>query len=154
MFLLIPTSWFIPPPHFLYGNHTFIFDLFPENEIGMLQSEVWDSWLGKGKLKCTEKYNRNELQDFFPWYIQICVSPQLSYLPNGRCCLVTESWMTLLWLPWPVAHQDFLSMVFPRQEFWSGLPFPSPGNLPNPGDEPIFPAMQADSLQRSHLGRL
>ena len=45
-------------------------------------------------------------------------------------------------------------MVFPRQEFWSGLPFPSPGNLPNQGDEPIFPAMQADSLQVSHLGSL
>ena len=35
--------------------------------------------------------------------------------------------------PWTVAHQDPLSMEFPRQEDWSGLPFPSPGNLPDPG---------------------
>ena len=37
-------------------------------------------------------------------------------------------------------------MEFPRQEYWSGLPFPSPGNLPDPGFEPLFPALQADSL--------
>ena len=35
--------------------------------------------------------------------------------------------------PWTVAHQAPLSMGFSRQEYWSGLPFPSPGNLPNPG---------------------
>ena len=35
--------------------------------------------------------------------------------------------------PWTVAHQDALSMGFPRQEYWSGLSFPSPGDLPNPG---------------------
>ena len=37
-------------------------------------------------------------------------------------------------------------MGFPRQEFWSGLPFPSPGDLPDPGMEPTPPALQADSL--------
>ena len=40
-----------------------------------------------------------------------------------------------------VAHQAFLSMGFPRQEYWSGLPFPPPGNLPNPGVEPKSPAL-------------
>ena len=39
------------------------------------------------------------------------------------------------------AHQDPLSMGFPRQEYWSGLPFPSPGDLPNPGIEPESPAL-------------
>ena len=39
-----------------------------------------------------------------------------------------------------------LSMVFSRQEYWSGLPFPIPGDLPNPGIEPRSPALQADSL--------
>ena len=38
--------------------------------------------------------------------------------------------------PWSVAHQAPLSMGFSRQEYWSGLPFPSPGDLPNPGTEP------------------
>ena len=39
-------------------------------------------------------------------------------------------------IPWPVAHCTPLSMEFSRQEYWSGLPFPSPGDLPNPGIEP------------------
>ena len=43
--------------------------------------------------------------------------------------------------PWTAAHQAPLSMRFPRQEYWSGLPFPSPGNLPNPGIKPASPAM-------------
>ena len=48
--------------------------------------------------------------------------------------------------PWTVAHQAPLSMGFSRQEYWSGLPFPSPGDLPDPGIEPRSPALQADSL--------
>ena len=52
--------------------------------------------------------------------------------------------------PWTVAHQAPLSMGFPRQEHWSGWPFPSPGDLPGPGMEPAMgpasPALQADSL--------
>ena len=43
--------------------------------------------------------------------------------------------------PWTVAHQAPLSTVFPRQEYWSGLPFPSPEDLPNPGIEPGCPAL-------------
>ena len=48
--------------------------------------------------------------------------------------------------PWSVARQTPLSMGFPRQEHWSGLPFPSPGDLPDPGNEPGSPALQGDSL--------
>ena len=48
--------------------------------------------------------------------------------------------------PWTVACQAPLSMGFPKQEYWSGLPFPSPGNLLNPGIEPGSPALQVDSL--------
>ena len=44
--------------------------------------------------------------------------------------------------PWTAARQALLSMRFPRQEYWSGLPFPSPGNLPNPGIKPMSPAWQ------------
>ena len=43
-------------------------------------------------------------------------------------------------------------MVFPRQEYWSGLPFPSPGDLPNPGTEAGSPTLQVDSLPLSHQG--
>ena len=48
--------------------------------------------------------------------------------------------------PWTVAHQAPLSTGFSRQEYWSGLPFPSPGDLPYPGIEPRSPALQADAL--------
>jgi len=43
--------------------------------------------------------------------------------------------------PWTVAYQAPLSMGFSRQEYWSGLPFPSPGDLPDPGIEPRSPAL-------------
>ena len=49
-------------------------------------------------------------------------------------------------MPWTIAHQGPLSVGFFRQEYWSGLPSPPPGDLPNPGIEPRFPAMKADSL--------
>ena len=48
--------------------------------------------------------------------------------------------------PWTIAHRAPLSMEFYRQEYWSGLPFPSPGDLSDPGVEPRSPALQADSL--------
>ena len=47
--------------------------------------------------------------------------------------------------PWTVAHQTPPSMGFSRQEYWSGLPFPSPGDLPDPGIEPRSPTLQADA---------
>ena len=58
-------------------------------------------------------------------------------------------------ISWTIACQVPLSMGFPRQEYWSGLPFPPPGDLPNPGIEsnsPVVPSCQADSLPLSHLG--
>ena len=55
--------------------------------------------------------------------------------------------------PWTVAHQAPLSMGFSRQEYWSGLLFPSPGNLPDPGIEPGSPALQADSLLTGPPGK-
>ena len=48
--------------------------------------------------------------------------------------------------PWNVAYQAPLCMGFTRQEYWSGLPFPSPGDLPNPGIELWSPSLQADTL--------
>ena len=59
--------------------------------------------------------------------------------------LVTKSCLTLV-TPWTVAHQAPLSMAFSRKEYWSGLPFPSPGDLPDPEIKPGSPALQADSL--------
>ena len=52
-----------------------------------------------------------------------------------------------------VAYQAPLSIGFSRQEYWSGLPFPSPENLPNPGIKPGSPALQADSLPAELQGK-
>ena len=56
--------------------------------------------------------------------------------------------------PWTVAHQAPLSMGFSRQKYWSGLPCPPPGDLPDPGIEPKSPALQADSLPCEPAGKL
>ena len=52
--------------------------------------------------------------------------------------------------PWTVAHQAPLSMKFPRQECWSGLPFPTPGDIPDPGIKPASPALAGSYLSPSH----
>ena len=65
--------------------------------------------------------------------------------------LVTQ-WCPTLATPWTVALQAPLSMGFPKQEYWSGLPFPSPGDLPNPGIESGPPELQVDSLPNEPLG--
>ena len=72
---------------------------------------------------------------------------------NYCCCLATKSWLTPV-TPWTVARQAPLSMGFPRQEYWSALPFPFPGDLPGPGIEPALLHSQADSLPPSHQGSL
>ena len=64
-------------------------------------------------------------------------------------CLVAKSCLTAI--PWTVVRQFPLSMGFPRQEYWSGLPSPSPGDLPCPGIEQTS-TLQVDSLSLSHLG--
>ena len=72
------------------------------------------------------------------------------------CCPQSLSCVQLFGTPWTIAHQAPLSMGFSRQEYWSGLPFPSPGDLPNSGIEPTSPeppALQVDSLSLHHLGR-
>ena len=64
-----------------------------------------------------------------------------------RACMLSCSVLSQLFAtPWTVAYQAPLSKGFSRQEYWSCLPFPSPGDLPDPGIEPGSPALQADSL--------
>ena len=56
-------------------------------------------------------------------------------------------------IPWIVVYQASLSMGFSRQGYWSGLPFPSPGDLPDPGIKPRSPALQADTLPSEPPGK-
>ena len=67
--------------------------------------------------------------------------------------LVAKSCLTLN-TPWIVACQAPLSMGFSRQEYQSGLPFPSPGDLSNPGIEAVSSVLQVDSLPTELLGKL
>ena len=62
-------------------------------------------------------------------------------LPLLPLLLSNFSRVRLFAIPWTVACQASLSMEFSRQEYWSGLPFPSPGDLPNPGIKPRFPTL-------------
>ena len=103
--------------------------------------------------------------------------PKASRLPHRQTCQ-SSSWCVLqppdgrifpleseserkwkwsrVWLfatPWTVAYQAPMSMGFSRQEYWSGLPFPSPGDLPNPGIEPRSPALQTDALPSEPPGK-
>ena len=72
----------------------------------------------------------------------------LSHLGSPLLLIVVQSLsiVRLFATPWTAACQAPLSMRFSRQRYWSGLPFPSSGDLPNPGIEPRSPALQADSL--------
>ena len=82
------------------------------------------------------------------WYIYYQHPPPLdgTFTIIGKSLCVSCSGVSVLFMtPWTVAHQAPLSMGFPRQEYWSGLPFPPPGDLPNPGIEPESPSLQADS---------
>ena len=75
-------------------------------------------------------------------HICICIYIKSPYRGGG---LVAKSCPTLV-TPWAVAHQAPLSTGFSRQEYWSGLPFPSPRDLPDLGIKTGSPALQADSL--------
>ena len=63
------------------------------------------------------------------------------------------SHVRLIATPWIIAYHGPPSMEFFRQEYWSGLPYPSPGDLPNPGFEPRSPALQADALPSEPPGK-
>ena len=70
-------------------------------------------------------------------------------------CVQLLSCVRFFMTPWTVALQAPLSMGFSRREYWSGLPCPPPGDIPNPGIEPespVAPALQADSLPLYHWG--
>ena len=78
-------------------------------------------------------------------YLILNIYIYLKYLNNS---VVSDSAT-----PWIVAYQALTSMGFSRQECWSGLPFPSPGDLPNPGIELASPSLRADALPSEPPGK-
>ena len=84
--------------------------------------------------------------------LQDCLHVRKHIFVNRHCVSVL-SCVRLFVTLWAVARQAPLSMGFPRLEYWSGLPFPSPGDLSDPGIKPaspVSPALQADSLLLRH----
>ena len=80
-------------------------------------------------------------------------NPNLARNNKAHITFSIISCVRLFVTPWTVAYQAPLSMGFSRQECWSGLPFPSPGDLPNPGIELSSPALQADALPSEPPGK-
>ena len=84
-------------------------------------------------------------QQYLLLYVAVEIKSDKSKRLGACFCLVPKLCCTLC-NPMNLARQAPLSMGFSRQEYWSGLPFPSPGDLPEPGIKPGSPALQADSL--------
>ena len=134
----------------------------------------WENWLSHdgNTVKKRERERERERKWFFsPEEISAWQWRPLSYLWNSSlhsewsCPQDWKLWpspfnlwkvkflshVRLFVIPQTVVFQAPLSMGFSRQEYWSGLPFPSPGDLPNPGIKPGSPALQADSLPSEPL---
>ena len=92
-----------------------------------------------------------EIQPFL-CLLQCQVGP-LPLAPPGKVKVKSLSRVRLFATPWNVAPQALPSMGFSRQEYWSGVPFPSPGDLPDPGIEPRSPALEADTLTSEPPGK-
>ena len=96
---------------------------------------MWPHGLQATRLPCPWAFSSKE------YCVCVCV------------CVKLLSHVRLFATPWTVAHQAPPSMRFSRQEYWSGLPFPSPGDLPNLGTEPSSPALLVDSLPSEPPGK-
>ena len=102
------------------------------------------------------KHNHSVLRNLISYFIYLWNSSTLSFEIINLHSIVCVQLLSCVWLfvaLWTIVCQVPLSMGFPRQEEWSGLPSPSPGDLPNPGIEPGSPELQADSLPSEPIGK-
>ena len=100
-------------------------------------------------------------REYYEKRITVLSKPELSLIDQGDSQLLyfekkvkLFNHVRLFVTPWTTAYQAPQSMEFSRQEYWSGLPFPSPGDLPDPRIEPGSPAMQVDALPSEPPGKL
>ena len=132
--------YFLPQEH--WDMCTFTGTYSPDSSLRIQSSRPFhDSWnLFEGTLDIPKTH--------LMWCFQWVSWEYKTERESGSHSVVSDS-ATL----WTTANQVPLSMGFPRQEYWSGLPFPSPGDLPDPGIKPGSPAMQADSLPSEPPGK-
>ena len=120
------------------------------------RSLSWQKWKGR-----QYQFGENTLpQPPWRWIWHYLVSWTFTFSESSPILLLkwsevkSLSRVRLFVTPWTVAHQAPLSMGFSRQEYWSGLPFPSPGDLPDPGIEPRSPALRTDALTSEPFGKV
>ena len=110
---------------------------------GILQARTLEwvaiSFSNAGKWKVKVKSLSHVRPSVTPWTAAFQAPPSMGFSRQAKSCLILVT-------PWTVACQAPLSMGFSRQEYWSGFPFPSPGDLPDPRIKPEAPTSQADSL--------
>ena len=108
----------------------------------------WDCYLWKGQMEIPRISSYQTSKQYIIHYL--CgvskISATIKDLRMSSEVKWSRSDVSDSATPWTVAYQAPPSLGFSRQEYWSGLPFPSPGDLPNPGIEPGSPTLQADSL--------
>ena len=85
--------------------------------------------------------------------VPVNVSSLSDHIVSSCCAVLSHLVVSVFATPWTVACQAPLSRGFPRQEYWTELPFPSLGDLPNPGIEPGSSALQADYLLHETPGK-
>ena len=126
-------------PHYSPHQLFYIIAAVPEITTSWGVTTWFDQWLEFSLFKC--KFTQISCLEF--WIGNWIHSSEVKSL----------SCVPLFATPWTVAYQAPLSMGFSRQEYWSGLPFPSPGDLLNPGIEPRCPALQTDTLPSESPGK-
>ena len=125
-------------------------------------TKKWRQWLLYGRLLMNWVGWEETLFFYFAFNFWYCF--RLLHSLNKTLCLRLYdlpspfsthvlSCVQLFATPWTVAHQAPPSVEFSRQEYWSGLPCPPPGNHPNPGIEPRSPTLQLDSLPSEQSGK-
>ena len=117
--------------------HTWIPPLTKDRKGWNILIKLWDS------------SHMHESKDFYK--ARIVSKTESSRLNKVKVKLLSH--VRLSATPWTVAYQASPSMGFPRQEYWNGLPFPSPANLPDSGIKPRSPALQADALPSEPPGK-
>ena len=123
-----------------------------------MSNSLWPHGLQQARLLCPSLSPGVRLNSCpLGWWCYLTISSSAALSPIAFCLKWNEvkslSCVQLFATPWTVAYQASPSMGFSRQEYWSGLPFPSPGDLPDPGIEPRSPASWADAVTSEPPGK-
>ena len=150
---------FITPSFPTDGTHPFVIQMRPDLKgalLSLIEYYQWDKFAylydsDRGKWQCLSLCNGSSSMPTqyihtYTWYRAVWV------YSKGACMLSPFSSVWLFVTLWAIAHQFPLSIGFYRQEYWSGLPRPPPGDIPDAGIELVSSPLQADCLLLSHRG--